>query len=119
MEDKSNLLPERAGQADVMTVAGVGSLMEPEPDAGHWYSPTAVRRICQTAIVAERERCSKEFVENGRAIGRAEEREACALACEAEHVGADVCDDCNNETDEAYNRALRDGATSIRMRPNV
>ena len=49
----------------------------------------------------------------------AAEREACALACEAEHVGADVCDDCDNETDESYNRALRDGATAIRERSNV
>ena len=47
------------------------------------------------------------------------EREACALACEAEHVGADVCDDCDNEADETYNRALRDGATAIRERSNA
>ena len=44
------------------------------------------------------------------------EREACALACEAEHVGVDVCDECACETDETYNRALRDGATAIRAR---
>lgn len=44
------------------------------------------------------------------------EREACAKVCEAEHVGADVCDDCDNELDETYNRALRDGATAIRER---
>ena len=35
------------------------------------------------AVAAERERCSKEFVENGRAIGRAEERERCAKQREA------------------------------------
>ena len=57
MEDKSNLLPERAGQADVMTVAGGSSLMEADPDAGHWYSPAAVRVILQAAIAVEREAC--------------------------------------------------------------
>ena len=48
-----------------------------------------------------------------------QEREACALACESEHVGEDVCDDCDNEADGAYNRALRDGATAIRERSNA
>ena len=89
MEEELDLLPEHAGQADVMTVAGVGSLMEPDLDAGHWYSPTAVRVILQSAIAAERESCSAEFVENGRAIGRAEgiaaEREACAKHAENQH----------------------------------
>lgn len=50
------------------------------------------------------------------ALVAAAEREACAQVCEAEHVGADVCDDCDNELDETYNRALRDGATAIRER---
>lgn len=50
------------------------------------------------------------------ALVAAKEREACALACEAEHVGVDVCDECACETDETYNRALRDGATAIRAR---
>ena len=50
------------------------------------------------------------------ALVEAAEREACAQVCEAEHVGADVCDDCDNELDETYNRALRDGATAIRAR---
>lgn len=50
------------------------------------------------------------------AMVAAKEREACAQVCEAEHVGADVCDDCDNEADETYNRALRDGATAIRER---
>ena len=50
------------------------------------------------------------------ALVAAKEREACALACEAEHVGGDVCDECACETDETYNRALRDGATAIRAR---
>ena len=59
MEDKSNLLPERTGQADVMTVAGIGSLMEPDPDAGHWYSPAAVRVILQAASASERD-CRSE-----------------------------------------------------------
>ena len=59
MEDDLNLLPEHAGQADVMTMAGSGSLIEPDPDAGHWYSPAAVRVILQAAIAAEREACAK------------------------------------------------------------
>ena len=50
------------------------------------------------------------------ALVAAKEREACALACEAELVGVDVCDECACETDETYNRALRDGATAIRAR---
>jgi hypothetical protein len=46
----------------------------------------------------------------------ASEREACALAVEAEHVGADVCDDCDNEADDTYNMALRHGAAAVRAR---
>ena len=88
-----DLLPDREGQARMMTVTGHGS-----QDDGHWYSPAAVRRMLLAVVAAE--------------------REACALACEAEHVGVDVCDDCNHETDESYNRALRDGANAIRERSN-
>ena len=52
-------------------------------------------------------------------FAQAVEREACAMACESEHVGVDVWDYCNNEMDEAYNRALRDGAAAIREHSNV
>lgn len=44
------------------------------------------------------------------------EREACADACEREHVGEDVHDDCDNDGDRAYNQALRDAMNSIRER---
>ncbi len=57
-----------------------------------------------------------EWLERFAALVAASEREACAQVCEAEHVGADVCDDCDNDLDETYNRALRDGATAIRAR---
>ena len=77
---------------------------------------SAVLSCVRIGIAAERERCSAEFMENGRAIGRAEEREACALACEAEHVGKDVRDPCDNASDEAYNQALEHAATAIRQR---
>ena len=39
---------------------------------------SAVISCVRLGLAAERERCSAEFVENGRAIGRAEEREASA-----------------------------------------
>ena len=57
-----------------------------------------------------------EIIKRFAALVAEKEREACALACEAEHVGVDVCDECACETDETYNRALRDGATAIRAR---
>lgn len=44
------------------------------------------------------------------------ERDACAKACEAQHVGEDVHDDCDNYGDMAYNQALRDAADAIRAR---
>lgn len=44
------------------------------------------------------------------------EREACADACEREHVGEDVHDDCDNDGDKAYNKALRDAINSIKDR---
>ena len=77
---------------------------------------SAVISCVRLGLAAERERCSTEFVENGRAVGRLEEREACAVACETEHVGADVRDLCDNAADEAYNRALQDAAAAIRRR---
>ena len=40
--------------------------------------------------------------------------EACAERVEAEHVGADVCDDTDNDSDQAYNTALRDAAQALR-----
>ena len=40
--------------------------------------------------------------------------EACAERVEAEYVGADVWDDTNNDSDQAYNAALRDAAQSLR-----
>lgn len=40
--------------------------------------------------------------------------EVCALLVEAEHVGTNVSDACDNDGDAAYNRALRDGAAAIR-----
>lgn len=46
------------------------------------------------------------------------EREACAKACEAEHVGASVADACKDYADECYNRALRHAAAAIRERDN-
>jgi hypothetical protein len=46
-----------------------------------------------------------------------QEREACALACENEHVGIGVTDLCdNNAEDASYNAALRHAAESIRAR---
>lgn len=44
------------------------------------------------------------------------EREACADACEREHVGEDVHDDCDNDVDRLYNQALRDAMNSIMER---
>ena len=87
--------------------------LAPQIDAGEKLDLLPLLRAVEAA---ERERCSAEFVENGRAIGRAEEREACALACEAEHVGKDVRDPCDNASDEAYNQALEHAATAIRQR---
>ena len=40
--------------------------------------------------------------------------EVCATRVEAEHVGADVCDDTDSHEDAAYNRALRDAAQALR-----
>jgi hypothetical protein len=40
--------------------------------------------------------------------------EVFARLCEAEHVGTSVDDECDNDSDAAYNRALRDGAAAIR-----
>ena len=54
------LLPGRIGQADVMTLAGKFSLMEADPEAGHWYSPTCVRGLIKAAIESEREAYRKE-----------------------------------------------------------
>ena len=42
------------------------------------------------------------------------ERERCAKIVEAEHVGKSVYDGCGNDSDSAYNRALRHAAASIR-----
>lgn len=42
------LLPEREGQPRIYTATG------PVPEAGHWYSPAAVREL----QAAERERCA-------------------------------------------------------------
>ena len=41
--DPASLLPEREGQAETMTVAG------DQPDAGHWYSPAAARKMIAEA----------------------------------------------------------------------
>lgn len=42
------------------------------------------------------------------------ERERAAKACEAEHVGDSVEDECDNKGDYAYNMALRHAAAAIR-----
>ncbi len=78
----------------------------------------AARIAAQTEAAELKERLARSGVEQRRAVREAvlAESEACAQVSEAEHVGADVCDDCDNELDETYNRALRDGATAIRER---
>ena len=43
-----------------------------------------------------------------------QEHEACAKVCEAEHVGENINDPCDNEGDSAYNTALRNAAAAIR-----
>ena len=44
--------------------------------------------------------------------------EQAAQKCESEHVGKDVNDACNTESDEAYNLALKHAAEAIRaMKP--
>ena len=42
------------------------------------------------------------------------ERERCAKVVEGEHVGPNFDDDCDNDADSAYNRALRHAAAKIR-----
>ena len=39
--DQLGLLPDRAGQPDVLTMAGCHG----DDEAGHWYSPAAVRQM--------------------------------------------------------------------------
>ena len=64
-------------------------------------------------ISGERERCAAVFVENGRAIGRAEEREACAKACESSELPIRCMED-------AYaNSFLVAAARKIRERSHV
>jgi hypothetical protein len=46
--------------------------------------------------------------------------EEAARACEQDHVGESVNDDCDNNGDRAYNLALRHAAASVRaMKPEV
>lgn len=47
----SNLLPQKAGQAKQMTLAGFDFS---EEERGHWYSPAAVAEM----IATEREACA-------------------------------------------------------------
>lgn len=51
---QAELLPEREGQPDVLTMA-----QPHEVESGHWYSPAAVREKINAAVAAERERCAK------------------------------------------------------------
>lgn len=49
VERPLGLEPEREGQPRMYTATG------PVPEAGHWYSPAAVREL----LAAERERCAR------------------------------------------------------------
>ena len=50
------LAPEREGQPRTYTATG------PVPEAGHWYSPAAVREM----LAEERERCAAWLEAQGR-----------------------------------------------------
>ena len=63
---------------------------------------------------AERELCAKRFVENGREIGRQEERERCAKLCESEHIGSSLTAYDLVPEDFSYNLALQHAAAAIR-----
>ena len=72
---------------------------------------TALIEDCvDKAVAADRERCAAEFVENGRAIGRLEEREACAVFCDQRER-----EPLDDEAPLVWLRA----AEGIRMRSNV
>lgn len=68
--DKLGLLPERDGQPRVYTATG------PVPEAGHWYSPTAVREM----LAAERDRMNRHAVTLAE-TARLVEQERCAKLC--------------------------------------
>ena len=63
--------------------------LAPQIDAGEKLDLLPLLRAVEAvAMAAERERCSAEFVEKGRAIGRLEERKICAkLADDLGHFG--------------------------------
>ena len=73
-----------------------------------------------TAVTLWREICGSDAVMSMPPTGRmleafaAKVRDVCVVRVEAEHVGENVCDDCDNERSAAYNRALRDAAQSLR-----
>lgn len=64
------------------------------PEQGRQTMRDNARKIIGTALVAERERLS--------------------LICEAEHVGRHMHDDELDESDLAYNNAVRDCASAVR-----
>ena len=51
-------------------------------DSNHGTWREDIEAAYSAGVTAERERCAKQFVENGREIGRKEERERCVAHCD-------------------------------------
>ena len=75
-----------------------------------------MKREQAMALWAEASKGAPDGVATGQTIEDFAARviEVCATRLEAEHVGADVCDDTDNDEDAAYNTALRDAAQALR-----
>ena len=87
----------------------------PEPAWCAQYSSPQMRAYASAAVAAERERCAQQFVENGREIGRQEERERWVLHCTA--IG-DLASTGGNTVPEVMAALARISAMAY-MGPNV